>query len=189
MMMCAKVRLVAVCVAAAVVVGGTAAVGRSDTLAQGGASLPVSGQEQAVQQDSDVSRIILDTSSFWRVHYTIMPPVVMKDGKAVELEPCSWWVRTRSPMPPEDWPKPEFSDAGWARFPGVFHVSPHYGIEAYKSPFMALECMRGRFSVTDPTKVGKLTLSASYQGGIVIYLNGQEVARGHLPAGGFCHRC
>ena len=35
----------------------------------------------------------------------------------------------------------------------------------------------------DPAQVKSLTLSVSYQGGVVVYFNGEEVARQHLPQG------
>jgi hypothetical protein len=45
-------------------------------------------------------------------------------------------------------------------------------------------CLRGKFAVEDPDKVRKLTLTLAYRGGAVVYVNGKEVARGHLPAEG-----
>ncbi len=135
-------------------------------------------------QETDTGTIILDTSGFWRVHFTVKPPVVRKEQKVETLGFRAKWVMRGTPLPPEDWAKPDFDDSSWARFPGVCHVSPHYHFRSYKPPFMALECMRGKFTVTDPTRAGELTLSASYRGGIVVYINGREVARGHLPKGG-----
>ena len=35
----------------------------------------------------------------------------------------------------------------------------------------------------DPSVVKELSLSVSYRGGVVVYLNGKEVTRGHLPDG------
>ena len=43
--------------------------------------------------------------------------------------------------------------------------------------------MRGKFAVGDPSRVRGMTLSAEYRGGIVVYLNGREVARGTFPKG------
>ncbi|GAJ06570.1 unnamed protein product, partial [marine sediment metagenome] len=39
------------------------------------------------------------------------------------------------------------------------------------------------FRVTDPAKVQSLKLTVSYHGGAAVYLNGKEVARGHLATG------
>jgi hypothetical protein len=46
----------------------------------------------------------------------------------------------------------------------------------------ALVCVRGRFLVNDPAAAG-LTLYVAYRGGVVVYLNGKEVARRNLPEG------
>jgi hypothetical protein len=48
---------------------------------------------------------------------------------------------------------------------------------------LALICLRGKFHVADPAGVSELGLSIKFQGGLVAYLNGQEVARGGMPAG------
>ena len=45
-------------------------------------------------------------------------------------------------------------------------------------------CLRGRFEVTDPAAVRDLMLpELQFHGGVVVYLNGREVARGFLPEG------
>jgi hypothetical protein len=49
---------------------------------------------------------------------------------------------------------------------------------------MALLCMRGKFTVTDPGSVRSLKLSAEFRGGMVVYLNGEEVGRRHMAPGG-----
>jgi len=144
-------------------------------------------------QEVETANIILDTSSFWRVHYTIKPPVARKAG-TVETVPffsrptvAVKWIMHDSPLPAAGWWKPNFDDSRWSRFPGV--ASGNFNVWGNpsgdrKSPFVALVCMRGKFKVTDPAKAGNLKLSLSYRGGIVVYLNGIEVARGHLPGGG-----
>lgn len=76
---------------------------------------------------------------------------------------------------PADWNKPEFDDSQWARIsggPSVVHD------EGWK-----LILARNGFEVTDPAQCEGLTLSASYRGGIVVYLNGEEVARQDMMAG------
>ena len=126
-------------------------------------------------QESGEGTIILDTASFWRLHYTIKSPIEKNEEKAEKINFLrAKWIVNDSPSPAKDWAKPDFDDSGWARFPGV---DP-------KVPFLALVCMRGKFEVTDPAKVKELTLSVSYRGGIVVYVNGEEVARGHLPKEG-----
>ena len=143
---------------------------------------------------------VLDTTGFWRAHTTIKPPVVKNAEGVRTLEFRAKWLMRGTSLPPADWTSPDFDDSGWARFPGMLNVSPHYHVLAVKSPFVSLECVRGKFTVTDPpaarspsagegpAKAGDLTLSAVYRGGIVVYLNGTEIARGHLRAGGGLER-
>ena len=137
-------------------------------------------------QESETGTIILDTSSFWRVHFTISPPVIKKNGgiEKMKIKWRSWtdWLLEDSPFPQAEWAKPDFDDGRWTRMPAPWRVSPYRGYEK-KSPFVALECLRGKFSVGDPAKAGGLALSASYYGGIVVYVNGNEIARGNMPEG------
>jgi hypothetical protein len=44
--------------------------------------------------------------------------------------------------------------------------------------------MRGKFNVTDPSAVKDLKLSVRFRGGLVAYLNGQEIARTAVPDAG-----
>ncbi len=126
-------------------------------------------------QETSPGTIILDTASFWRVHYTIKSPIEKKEEKAEKITfRGAKWIMNDSPSPAKDWAEPDFDDSAWARFPGI---SPD------KVSFLALVCMRGKFKVTDPTKVKDLILSAAYRGGIVVYINGKEVARGNMPEG------
>ena len=61
-----------------------------------------------------------------------------------------------------------------------------YGFRSAGAPGAALAelCLRGRFQVDDPAAVKHLVLSLTYRGGVVVYLNGVEVTRGHLPKNG-----
>ena len=79
-----------------------------------------------------------------------------------------------SPFPPDDWQKVEFDDSVWIRHGGPFPAP-------YRS--VALICLRGKFQVTDPLSAGALTLTAKFQGGLVVYVNGREAGRAFLPEG------
>lgn len=75
--------------------------------------------------------------------------------------------------------KPEFDDGNWWRSP-----APFYGGYGFQQPdTIALIALRGKFAVSDPSKVKSLTLNLVYRGGVVIYLNGREIKRSHLPDG------
>ena len=93
-----------------------------------------------------------------------------------------------SPKPAADWADAAFDDGSWLRaqwpVPGL--IGPVAGQE---SPFIlrpyetAVMYARGRFEIADPTKVSACRLSLNYWGGVVVTVNGKELARQHLPAG------
>ena len=145
--------------------------------------------------------------TIWRYYEVWQTELVRKpDGKLVRVDPLyprldydavkTWGeeARTRkaaqdqsvqireantvkgAPLPPADWAKVEFDDSRWVRTPIPMGSS-------YRS--LALLCLRGKFTVTDPAQAGDLTLTATFQGGAVFYLNGKEVGRANLPAGAF----
>ena len=150
------------------------------------AGLLMIASAQVFAQEADTGTIILDTASFWRVHYTLKPPVVRKADGVEPVQSPQAWLNTSTPLPDDDWMGPDFDDRDWSRFPGVLpgNLNP-YGsnLGDAKLSFPALVCMRGKFGVTNPGKVKELSLSASYRGGMVVYLNGTEIARGHLAKG------
>jgi hypothetical protein len=122
---------------------------------------------------------VLNSYSYWR-SFVMMRPVVTAEkaeGAAIpEGEP-------RSDAPPADWMKPDFDDRDWRRAPGPIRPGHGQARGSGGPQEVSLICLRGRFTVPDPGKVESLSLSAAYRGGIVVYLNGEEVARGHLPDG------
>jgi hypothetical protein len=91
-----------------------------------------------------------------------------------------------STTPPADgWMKPAFDDADWAR-----HREPYllgraslgrWGKGGNRS--IQLGCLRTTFQVADPSRVRSLDLRAVYRGGLRVFLNGKEVARGHVAQG------
>ncbi|HUW57203.1 MAG TPA: glycoside hydrolase domain-containing protein [Planctomycetota bacterium] len=141
--------------------------------------------------------VILDTRGVWRFHetwrtevarldagervrvdpYTPRQDVVYKDE---DLAPGRYKIRPTqtvrgSAFPPDDWREVTFDDGDW-----LARMGPFLGA-SYRS--LALLCVRGKFEVTDPAEVKDLSLSVVFQGGLVVYLNGREVARAHLGAG------
>ena len=118
--------------------------------------------------------VILDTMGFWRMHHELAPPEVQANG---HLKPAiieQSWMNRRTAAAPAGWWKADFDDGGWFR--GT-------GLRAVKSPWLRRLCIRGRFAVTDRRKVRGLRLSVDYHGGIVVYVNGRELCRRHLPEG------
>ena len=142
-------------------------------------------------------RVVLDTRSAWRFHETWQTDVArLGSGKLIRVNPYKprqdleykdqvlvakqYGLREAkriegSSLPPTDWRETEFNDGDWQRLNGPFLGFSYRGI--------SLLCVRGRFEVTDAAKTGELSLSVVFQGGIVAYLNGKEIARSHLPQG------
>jgi hypothetical protein len=148
--------------------------------------------------------VLLETRSFWRCRFTWGTDVArLESGELVPVHPDKASERIRKAvggrsryiqqlrrheralarsLPEPDWTHPDFPDGAWAQLRGPF-CSGRYG--SYKRSYRSLPhmCLRGKFHVNDPAKVGDLRLSLSFLGGVVIYVNGRELTRAHLPTG------
>jgi len=133
---------------------------------------------------------VLGNGSFWRFHAAWRTPATAAGGEydlggghVVRHPPGTRWIRDSftepTPPPPDGWTAPEFDDSGWPRHVGPPLAGFGYGREAE----VYLLCGRLRFGVDDPAGAGGLTLRLEYRGGVVVYLNGTEVARGDVPPG------
>ena len=133
--------------------------------------------------------VVLDTSGYWRCFHVLKPAVVIHDdGRVAELPHPS----ADTAPPPESWRGIDFDDAGWLRQRGATFPSArntwsalaHWNVGGVylnmSSPALATIALRAKFRVTDPAKVKALTCSAHYRGGVVLYLNGKELARQHI---------
>ncbi|HOX05908.1 MAG TPA: hypothetical protein PK280_05865 [Planctomycetota bacterium] len=122
------------------------------------------------------------------------PVLISADGKLKPLlEPKGSTPKDedRKPMPVLEsdrpaatWNAAEFDDSGWPRGrDGAAAI--HVGIDnpGRRALEGNLVCLRGRFRVIDPGQVRGLKLFLRYVGGAVVYVNGTELARGHLPEG------
>ncbi len=123
---------------------------------------------------------VLNDRTIWRFHMTYRPT----SGRCIKATvPKKRWVRwgeeLAAPLPSGDWMKADFRDAYWPRRRGPFLGG--YGGGRYVGT--ALLCVRGRFGVTDPARVKGLKLALTYRGGVVVYVNGSQIARAHMPAG------
>jgi len=147
----------------------------------------------SVAEGGETGTVVLDSSGFWRVHCTLRTPVTRKGAQVTELE-----HKMETALPPEGWAAPGFDDSSWRRlrghpFPFVRYTymdaaKRHLGSVYYHdgTAALALLCMRGAFNVTDPARVagGGMSLDVAYRGGVVVRLNGKEIARGHLAEAG-----
>ena len=92
-----------------------------------------------------------------------------------------------TPPPPAGWETPAFDDSAWMRQRRPFAVGHNAGMYfaqwSMASPGLQASFLRFRFEVADPASAGDLTLQADYIGGVRVFVNGKEIARGHLPTG------
>ncbi|MFH1024954.1 MAG: glycoside hydrolase domain-containing protein [Planctomycetota bacterium] len=133
---------------------------------------------------------VLNERSFWDCFMVLKTEEVRKTSG--ELEPMRFgWDKLykeemrRSEPPPADWTKPDFDDTSWFRARGPFDKFDNMGAreKEWWPRNVALLSLRGKFEVKDPGQVGDLKLELAFRGGVVVYLNGKEVARAHLPQG------
>ncbi|MFH1022042.1 MAG: glycoside hydrolase domain-containing protein [Planctomycetota bacterium] len=137
---------------------------------------------------------IMATGSYWRAFAMSLREEVsvslLKETQPDATAPKAISAELDTQPPPADWMKAEFDDAVWCRssgglrpYQGVVEYSYSHGGSDLPPSTAALLCLRGRFLVPAPAGVRKLTLNLGYEGGAVVYLNGVEVARRHLPEG------
>ncbi len=141
---------------------------------------------QAGTSPAVVGQVILDEGSPWRAFATWRTPVVRAGSGFKEDRGRGGYFAAHTAAPPAGWMQPGFSDGSWSRW-GLsrkrrreydYGFAPAWGAPG---PTLSLLCLRGKFTVQDPAGVGKLGLWLEYRGGAVVYVNGREVARGHLP--------
>ena len=97
-----------------------------------------------------------------------------------------------APLPPDDWMKADFDDASWVRLEHPFQggsaaqiTTPNLGQYGEAVDLKLQQAFyRARFVISDPQAVPDLTVEVTYNGGARVFVNGEEVARGHLPQGG-----
>lgn len=94
-------------------------------------------------------------------------------------------AHVKTSPPPADWMKTDFDDSDWTRQRepyGMGRASVNWWGGATR-PSIQYGCFRSSFPVSDPARVGELKLEIVYRGGARVFLNGTEIARGHLPEG------
>jgi len=104
---------------------------------------------------------VLDEDTIWRVQGVLDLPAIPADGTN-----SSWRV-------------PAFDDSDWALARGG--IFDGYGY--WQTRRLNKLRLRAGFGVGAMSGNVRFVLRATYRGGAVIYLNGVEVARSHMPAG------
>jgi RNA polymerase sigma factor (sigma-70 family) len=138
------------------------------------------------------TKTVLNTGSPWSAYIYFRKPVVSvaalkaagKSASAPEPLPIrkltggrpTWDIQHLiGPPPPEKWANPDFNDLDWTRAKGSNFYSPPLQTGTI--------CLRSSFQVSKPGSVSNLYLKMSFRGGAIVYLNGTEIARSHLPKG------
>ena len=98
-----------------------------------------------------------------------------------------------SALPPADWAGLTFDDNAWpyARLPQPMlwkrrlSLSPRSsGMFLSNGPYDPVMVLaRAKFEIKDPAQVKGCRISLDYWGGVVVYVNGKEAARGHMSGG------
>jgi hypothetical protein len=108
------------------------------------------------------------------MYQTLKPPVIRAaDGGLTPLVLKRPWVDLETAPPEANWVSNSFDDHRWLRGPARLVCA---------SPFLGRLSLRGKFEVTDVTKVKGLKLSVGYHGGAIVYVNGQEIGRANVAA-------
>ncbi len=83
---------------------------------------------------------------------------------------------------PEDWHSAGFDAGQWPHYNLALPVEVNaWGFGGGRNIHQL--AVRGYFSIENPAQAGALTLTLAYRGGVVVYLNGTEIARQHLAEG------
>jgi len=142
--------------------------------------------------------VVLDDNTLWRHYLTTRCAFVRNKNGELEaqdltpltagghydgiLNPRPAASTNPSPLPPADWAGLTFDDSAWPR---VRLPQPSQTDGAARPQRreggVATVLLRGKFDVKDPAQVKTCTLSLDYWGGVVVYLNGKEVLRRHVP--------
>ena len=145
---------------------------------------------------------VVDELTPWRIRLTRGPAVLREDGG------LKWNLRSRSGLPTydpaapwstyveagladplgaDDWARPDFDDRRWPRWSNdLFEHFGGYGFNMDSSrrwPVPALLRLRTYFGIADPARTTDLEVTVRCVGGGVVYVNGEEVGRGFMPAG------
>jgi hypothetical protein len=178
-------------------------------LAEVAGLMAAAGPAAAPAAATSVTVLDLEQGSFVGFARWKTPSVVTKDGKIVPLleaprktgkeEDCRPWPVVAADPPPQNWASLDFDrtrSADWPRIRGPFLVAQGasgYGLAGTGGVTIYMPfgnptewgqfLLRGTFRVEDPGAVRDLRLLLHYLGGVVVYVNGRELCRGHLPPG------
>jgi hypothetical protein len=160
---------------------------------QAALTLPAPGADPAPPPAAPATAILAN-DSYLRGFFVFRTPVcTTKEGDIqAALEPMGKEPKPlpefQSLLPPPGWTDPEFDDSAWDRLRAPVEMSPggatgRSHAARHTATANSLICLRAKFIVDDARQAEGLKLSLDYVGGVVVFVNGQEVTRGGLAAG------
>jgi hypothetical protein len=139
----------------------------------------------------------IQSQTVWRVWLTTAPRIAKEGTNQIlvvapqhnppKTAPYTAATARLSSLPPADWRGRDFDDSLWGRYgQDLFESVGGYGCpvsDDMRAAFPALLCLRTRFGVSDPARATDVKVSVECLGGVVVYVNGEEVGRSHMPEG------
>jgi len=176
-------RIGIVCLTLLVLIMSVSAVTHGAGKSSGKAELQEHWEGGMLPEDSPVS-----TRSYWRYWYTLAPPRVFSEGKLIPKSNrlLTGWggssINQGTTEPPAGgWADADFDDSAWP----VLRMPFNTMVNTICAQHMIRQtCLRTRFGVPDPGKVKKLVFTAAFHGGLIVRVNGRELARKHIPSEG-----
>jgi len=142
--------------------------------------------------------VVLDELAMWRCIQLQGDQFARGGDGSLRQTSVSWYGTGNAGGPrnlpplryPEGWTAATFEDGAWPRVrwpqPALDGIVDLYYAMGYLTsgsfrPFDTIGLLaRGKFVIQDPAQVKACVLSLKYWGGVVVYVNGKEVARGHM---------
>lgn len=116
------------------------------------------------------------------------PPPPSDEADIARGSVWRFWDGREAPAAEDIWSNPEFNDATWKSGAGPLGYGESYivtpvdhGNDPANKPITTY--YRRWFTVDDPTVHTTLIAELMYDDGVVVYLNGNEIARLHMPVG------
>jgi hypothetical protein len=151
-------------------------------------------------QSAAAVEVILDAYSNWRYFVVRGSDQIITDTGDLEplhiVDPSARFASVHgkkdlkeiyhTDLPDAGWKGREFDDSSWPRSQTdigyAFRLGRYQDYQPgyFSAPFI---CMRGKFMVEDPERMGDMFLSADFNGGVVVYINGKEAGRAYMPEG------
>jgi hypothetical protein len=153
------------------------------------------GAGEPAAEDAD-RLTVLSNDTVLRTFWVYRTPVVVDaEGKRIPAaipEGRRGKITTKpipefqSPLPDDDWRSVGFDDLEWRLGRAPLEMDRGYATGRRLSALHtatrnSIICARARFLVEEPEQAQDLRLSLEYVGGAAVFLNGRELARGHLP--------